>query len=332
MTTNLPLIRLSSVNPFLLELARRGVDARSLLHDFGLPTAVPASHDIFVASETIYLLVEKSAELARDKNLGFAIGSALDLQTWDPIASATEQATTVGELLSMFAVYAADHSSATKFHLSTEGDRSTFGFDRIKKPAFTPAQNDAFYMGFMLRLLKHATRDHWDAASVLFTVADPECIPASCEVYRVAKGDRSGVKISFPSQWLFKRFEKSHFNSRLREESSSGIPRSLRDSLRTALRPHLHESDLTADRAAKICGHDRRRLSRDLREIGTTLSKEIAQLRTDKASQQLVDTDRPVADIAESVGFTDPTVFSRAFKKWTGQSPREYRRTHKSPP
>ena len=331
MTSNLPLIRLSAINPFLLELGQRGVDTRSTLHELGLPTEVPASHDLFVASETIYELVEKCAELAQDRYLGFSVGSALDLQAWDPIAEATERASTVGELLTMFAVNAAEHSSATRFQLSTDGDRSTFGFERVKKPAFTPGQNDAFYMGFMLRLLKHATRDHWEAASVLFTVADPDCIPANDEVYRIARGGRSGVQISFPSEWLFKRFERSNFKSSLDVDAAREMPRSLLESIRTALRPHLHDDALTADKAAKICGHDRRRLSRELRERGTTLSKEIAKLRADKASRQLVSTDHRVAEIAETVGFTDPTVFSRAFKNWTGQSPREYRRTHKSP-
>ena len=331
MTTNLPLIRLSSVNPFLLELKRRGVDPRSLLKDLGLPAQVPASHDLFVASFTVYELVEKSAVLANDKYMGFHVGSILDLQSWDPIIDATKQANTVGELLTIFTVNAADHTSATKFHISTDGERSTFGFERIEKPPFTPAQNDAFYMGFMLRLLKHATRGAWDAGQVLFTVADPECIPANDEIHRIAKGDRSGVRISFPSKWMFERFEKSQFRSRLDKEASLEIPRSLIDSLRTALRPHLHESNLTADKAAKMCGHQRRRLSRELRGLGTTLSKEIARLRAEKASQELANTESPVAEVAESVGFTDPTVFSRAFKKWTGQSPRDYRRTH-SPP
>ena len=331
MTNNLPLIRLSAINPLLLDLKRRGVDVGPVLHGHGLPMDLPVTHDLFVASDTVYELVEQCGELSKDRFFGFAVGSSLNLQNWGPIASATERATTVGELLTMFAVNAGEHSTATKFYVSTEGERSTFGFERIKKPAFAPGQNDAFYMGFMLRLLKHATRDHWDAASVLFTVADPTCVPANIEIYRVAKGDKSGVQISFPSQWLFERFEKSHFKLEMDNDSSDEIPRSLLDSLRTALRPHLHESDLTADKAAKICGHDRRRLSRKLREQGTTLCKEIMALRADKASRDLVDTDRPVAEIAEAVGFTDPTVFSRAFKNWTGQSPRDYRRTHKAP-
>jgi AraC-like DNA-binding protein len=130
---------------------------------------------------------------------------------------------------------------------------------------------------------------------------------------------------------LFERFEQSQFGASAGDRVSSEIPQSLIESVRTALRPHLHKNGLTADNAARICGHDRRRLSRELREQGTTLSKEIAKLRAEKASRDLASTDQRVADIAQSVGFTDPTVFSRAFKNWTGQSPQEYRRTHKSP-
>ena len=331
MTTTLPLIRLSAINPLLLELKRRGVDTGLLLHEYGLPTNIPVTDDLFVASDTVYELVEQCGDLSGDNFFGFAVGSSLNLQSWPPIASATERATTVGELLTLFSVNAAEHSTATRFFVSTEGERSTFGFERVKKPTFTPGQNDAFYMGFMLPLLRHSTRDQWDAASVLFTIAEPNCVPANNEAYRIAKGDRSGVKISFPSQWLFEPFEKSSFKSRMSDAGPAEIPRSLINSLRTALRPHLHVRDLTADKAARICGYDRRRLSRELREQGTTLSKEIAKLRAERASRDLVDTDHRVAAIAETVGFTDPTVFSRAFKKWTGQSPQEYRRTHKSP-
>ena len=331
MTSNLPLIRLSAINPFLLELSRRGIDARPLLQDLGLPTETPASHELFVASTAIYAFVERSAKLAADQFLGFSIGSALDLRAWDPIAAAAQRATSVGELLTMFAVNAAEHSTATKFYLSTDGERSAFGFNRVKKPRFRPGQNDAFYMGFMLRLLKHATQDQWDAAQVLFRVADPECVPPNGAAFRIAKGDRSGVQITFPPQWLFERFKKSYFDASIGDELPGQIPQSLVESLRSALRPHVHNGDLTADRAARICGYGRRRLSRELRERGTTISKEIAKLRAEKAEQDLVDTNHRVADIAQTVGFTDPTVFSRAFKNWTGQSPQEYRRTHKSP-
>jgi AraC-like DNA-binding protein len=91
----------------------------------------------------------------------------------------------------------------------------------------------------------------------------------------------------------------------------------------------LHEPDLTVAKAAKLCGYNKRRLSRELRDEGTTISKEVAKLRAERAKKNLADTNQRVAQIALTVGFTDPTVFSRAFKNWTEQSPQEYRRNHK---
>lgn len=328
---NLPLIRLSAINPFLSELRRRGKDPKSLLEDHGLPTNIPASHDLFVASETIYALVERSAELADDKFLGFEVGSALELQSWDPIAHAVNKAKTVGELLTLFAMHASDHSTATKFSLHMDGDRSTFGFERTRQPPFCPGQNDAFYLGFMSRLLSHATRDHWDPAKVMFRVAEPDYIPGASQAYRVARCDWSGIRITFPTRWLLERFQKSNTRSAPPMSVRGAMPLALLDSVRSALQPHLHDSNLTVEKAAKICGYQHRRLTRELREKGTTLSNVIANLRAEKAERDLVNTDRRVAEIAQSVGFTDPTVFSRAFKKWTGQSPQQYRQTHNSP-
>ena len=152
---------------------------------------------------------------------------------------------------------------------------------------------------------------------------------AGREKLRIAEGDRSGINISFPSRWLLQSFEASRLHTGAVEEAPQSIPESLLESVRSALRPHLHDPDLTVGKAARICGYTQRRLANELRGEGTTLSKEISYLRARKAEHQLGNTRRRVADVAQDVGFTDPTVFSRAFKKWTGQSPQAYRRSQK---
>lgn len=328
-TSNLPLIRLSSINPFLLELSRRRANARDLLRDMNLPDDVPASGELFVSALAIYEFVERSADAANDPYFGYQIGQALELHEWEPITRAVEEAQTVGELLNRFIVYSHDHTSSTHFFLTTEGDRSTFGFRRVIDPPATPAQNDAFYLGFLGRLLMRATRDHWDPALVLFKVADPDAIPPLPDRLRIVRGDKHGMQASFPTDWLFNPFEKSAFHAETPNSGLTHLPESLTDSLRLALIPHLHEPDLTVERAAEICGYNKRKLSRKLREKGTTIAKEIAKLRAERAGKDLAHSDRRIADIALSLGFKDPTVFSRAFKNWTGQSPQEYRRNHR---
>ena len=329
MTSNLPLIRLSAINPFLLELRRLGEDAAALLRSLDLPEDIPASSELFVSSLSIYELVERSAEIAGDPYLGFRLGSQLDLNKWEPIALAASEAQTVGELLTRFTLNAVEHSSSTAFYLRIEGEHSAFGFERAISPPTLPGQNDAFYLGFMSRLLMHATHDRWDASQVLFLVADPNSIPMTEDRLRIAMGDRHGIQIRFPSSWLVKSYEKSIFQTNSVEKVVGQPPDSLLGSLHAALIPHLQEPDLTVAKAAKICGYNKRRLSRELRDEGTTLSKEIAKLRAERAKTSLADTNQRVAEIALAVGFSDPTVFSRAFKNWTEQSPQEYRRTHR---
>jgi AraC-like DNA-binding protein len=329
MTSNLPLIRLSAINPFLLELRRRGEDAASLLRSLDLPEDIPASNELFVSSLSIYELVERSAEIAGDRYLGFRLGSQLDLSEWEPIALAASDAQSVGELLTRFTLNAVEHSSSTEFYLKIDGEHSTFGFERTVSPPTLPGQNDAFYLGFMSRLLIQATQDYWDSSQVLFQVADPDCIPMTDDRLRIAMGDKLGIQIRFPSQWLLESYERSTFQTSNVDKAVGQPPDSLLGSLRAALIPHLHEPDLTVAKAAKICGYNNRRLSRELRGEGTTLSKEIAKLRAERAKNNLADTNQRIAEIALTVGFSDPTVFSRAFKNWTEQSPQEYRRTHR---
>ncbi len=175
-----------------------------------------------------------------------------------------------------------------------------------------------------------ATGEHWNPASVLAIVADPDAIPPIVQPLRVVRGDHRGTRISFPTDWQFETFEKSVFHAGSQSATASPIPGSLVDSIHFALSPHVHETNLTVERAAEICGFSRRRLARDLRKRGTTLAKEIADLRARRAGKALVESDTRILEIALSVGFLDPTVFSRAFKNWTGQSPQAYRKQHRT--
>ena len=60
---------------------------------------------------------------------------------------------------------------------------------------------------------------------------------------------------------------------------------------------------------------------------GTNVSDYIQYLRTEKACSLLKTTNMKVIDIAEQVGFSDIKFFYEVFKKITGKTPGEYRKT-----
>ena len=321
-----PIVRLSVINPFLSKLQERGCNARQLLVDMALPPDIPASAEIFVPFELMYKLVEETAVVAKDQYFGFEVGREFNIMQWDAFTTSASMSATIGELLTRFLHLSGEHAT-TRFFLRLEPRRSVFGFERQIKPPLTPAQNDAFYVGMLENLIRNSGSVAYDAIAVLGLVSDPSAIPGSWRG-RVGRTDELGPKISFPTEW---NFVPCSFGPERDTAPFSSMPDSLLTTLRLVLRQHLDEEGLNAERAAALCGHKRRALSNELRKLGTTIGKQIAELKTQVAIQHLTETSQKIAEIGRRVGYVDATVFSRTFKGWTGQSPLEYRRKHKAP-
>ena len=64
---------------------------------------------------------------------------------------------------------------------------------------------------------------------------------------------------------------------------------------------------------------------RRLSAIGTSYGKLLRQVRHEMAGDYLRKKDYQIIEIAYLLGFADPSNFSRAFKRWTGLSPRQFR-------
>jgi AraC-like DNA-binding protein len=68
-----------------------------------------------------------------------------------------------------------------------------------------------------------------------------------------------------------------------------------------------------------------RTLQRKLRDKGTSFRKILENVRKMVALQYIRDTSTSMTEIAFLLGFSEQSAFSRAFKKWTGKSPVQYR-------
>lgn len=70
-----------------------------------------------------------------------------------------------------------------------------------------------------------------------------------------------------------------------------------------------------------------RTLRRRLQAMGTSYQQIVEQIRRGMAVDLLTRTRQPVETIALELGYADPSNFGRAFRRWTGLSPRHYRAT-----
>ena len=70
-----------------------------------------------------------------------------------------------------------------------------------------------------------------------------------------------------------------------------------------------------------------RSLQRKLKEEDTSFKNLLEETRRQLALQYLRDSRRSIGEITYLLGFTEPSNFTRAFKRWTGKSPVQYRMT-----
>ena len=91
-----------------------------------------------------------------------------------------------------------------------------------------------------------------------------------------------------------------------------------------------HQEELTIDRdqLAERLHMSGRTLQRKLQECGTSFQQLLDDERCQRAQQLLKQTRLPLTAISEQLGFSESSVFSRAFRRWAGMSPLEYRQQY----
>jgi AraC-like DNA-binding protein len=102
-------------------------------------------------------------------------------------------------------------------------------------------------------------------------------------------------------------------------------PGSLAARVRKALRALPMSNWPAADQMAARLHVAEATMRRYLKQEGHTYQSIKDALRRDIAIAELQRTQRTIADIANAVGFAEPSAFHRAFRKWTGMRPADYR-------
>jgi AraC-like DNA-binding protein len=117
-----------------------------------------------------------------------------------------------------------------------------------------------------------------------------------------------------------------HADALLKNLENSKTARGRVESL---LLPVLHKGDANMDAVAQMMAMSRQTLFRRLKDEGTSFEKVLDDLRHRLALDYLRGRKVSVNETAYLVGFSEAAPFSRAFKRWTGKSPREFQSADK---
>ena len=89
----------------------------------------------------------------------------------------------------------------------------------------------------------------------------------------------------------------------------------------------LPSGSVTTKSVAKELGLSERTMARRLADAGTSFRQIIEEVRRELAKRYMVEPDVRPSQIARLLGYSEPSAFTHAFRRWTGRSPSQFRGT-----
>ena len=318
-------IRLALAAPFLTYLTERRIDPQPALDQVGLQAEFLSDPSVYVHSELVFGLLNAFSDLANDRYFGLHVGEAFDLQSWPPFAQARHTSNTLFEFLARFVGLVPQESSSVRHRLIVDSDKAIYRIERQQEPTVPPIQVTGFGAAIYVRLLQTVAEQSWDPSVVRWESRYINGVPLDYKGIDIGLGTDPGMQISFPVDWLFK--------SQTSGEPAAPQPVKRQEkeitviaAMRSVLRDKLDEADLGPQMVAGLLGLQTDRFLKALHHHGTTLPREIKNLKVDVAKHHLNSDQKTIAEIGLMLGYSDKSHFTRFFRGQTGMTPTQYRK------
>lgn len=322
----------------LLDFAvSRGADARRLLMRAGIAAEALADQDDRIALTSYVTLMRAAKDDVGDPALALEYGAASDFRAFSVVGLISHASANMTEALIQLNRYGrlvvdvADIADGPRFNLSTVNGQRWME-DRRANPNDFPEMTESTWSRFIV-----ATRrdfpEHIYALEAHVTHAAP--------AYRARYEELWQVPVTFSSHWNAIRSDLAWEHVQIQPDNRYvfGVltergdallaelenAKTLRGRVEALIMPILHTGDVSVETIAAKLSTSRQTLYRNLKDEGVTFEQVLDALRHRMALDYIAAKKVSVNETAYLVGFSDPASFSRAFKRWTGKSPRAYR-------
>jgi AraC-like DNA-binding protein len=306
---------------------RGGGDVSAVLARNGLPVEALTDPTALLDARACYLAIEDMAEILGDRY--FAARAAIELANrGTPFLRKSAQSTTLAEFFARLISEVREQVNNVSYQLTVTSEAASLEVVRRIRVARPLIQGDAIPVAFYVTLLQRGIGSTFDPGRIVVSVPNTAGIPRDLvPKHPLIRSDTNTVTISFPSDWLWARLSLGWTlaDTPRGEFGPSGASPATLSYFREILKANIDQEDLSLDRFAAICGIHPRRLQRIVTQHGTTFRGIRDEVRQSVAKDLLANTDAPIAQVAAQVGLSGASALDRAFKQWTGKSPKRFR-------
>lgn len=329
-----PLISLSAATGLLEAIEAAGVNPDQVLHPVGLDRAAMSRPDGFIACSDFARVLAEAARATGDDCFGLHFGERFNPKDVGPVTYVMLNSPTIVDGFQNAARYLRVHNEAAKVSFDIEG-RLAYARHALADPAIeAPRQHNEYSLALGLSLIRLMAGSRWAPVEVHFAHPAPRQDSEHARLF--------GAPVSFGHAANAFVIEREFLDrevpaadprlypilKRYLEQVLKEMPQE--DVLLASVRRAVGESMRNGDpKLAQVAGRiavGPRTLQRRLNDYDVDFKTLVDDTRRRFALNYLRDRGHTLAEIAYLLGYSEVSAFNRAFRRWTGSTPSDYRR------
>lgn len=318
------LLRLGAAALIPAILEEQGLSAEAVFRHAGIARRSLAPPESVVALAWLGRIFKSAAAASAQAEFGLLVGLRAGSRLLNLGQSPTPRDTHVGAAL-MRVISQPGSFPHAFLTLGVSGNTCTIGCVELPRNVIARDQLADCAMGFAVGALRVLCGPSWRARNVQFShKAPPGPLRHVALLQARVSFDANVTAMEFGSAWLDRdyghpqRHDSDDMPEQRPHEDLIGEVRAVLASCIGADRP-------SAPAVASLLGLQPRTLNRLLHRSGTSFKRILEELRYESAKRMLRDSAASMVSIAWSLGYEDASVFSRAFRRWSGMTPSEWR-------
>ncbi|AUM13433.1 AraC family transcriptional regulator [Ketobacter alkanivorans] len=279
-------------------------------------------------------LLAKAIAVTDDEHLPLKLAQSIIPKHWGVFAYAAMTCKNLAEVAAILIRYERLIDDANDAKLLADGDQIALQWiPRI--PDLHPALMQISVASWVVFAQRHTGRSDL-IADVEFSCPPPRDITQYQHLFggRV-RFDQPITQLRFPKDYLQLPITyhdpESHqllVSQVIQQIQDLKRPDEYQQTVRGIIVQQLSHGRCTLDSVANGLNTPTRSLQHQLEQSGTSFRQLLDNTRAELARHYLDDPDMALVDVAFLLGFSEQSPFTKAFKRWTGETPGEYRKRH----
>ena len=316
-------------------LERRGASLSQVCADVGVDMRILSQPEGRLPVHRFVALLEEAARASGDEAIGLRLGCSHGPASFGPLGDAIVHAPDIAGAIANVARYFFLHQEGACLELRIEGRNAVITYG-IRDAAILDYRQDAeLSIAKMMSFTRIATGcRNWTPSAVYFEHPEPR---DSSEHRRIF-----GAPVYFsqpynalvaPRETLAMRINSADVGSLAQLQSLAEAQAALSppgDDLLAGVRQHilrgLRAGGVSIEKVAATMDLSERTLQRRLGECGATFNELVERMRFELSQRYLRQDHLSLTEIGYLLGYSELSAFSRAFRRWAGVSPIEFRK------